>query len=53
MPLLKGKKNIGHNIKAEEESGKGKKQSIAIALDVARKFFTGSVAKTPEKKNKK
>lgn len=37
MPLLKGKKNIGHNIKEEESSGKGKKQSIAIALNVARK----------------
>lgn len=37
MPLLKGKKNIGHNIKAEEEAGKPKKQAIAIALNVAGK----------------
>ena len=31
MPLLKGKKNIGHNIKTEEQAGKPKKQAIAIA----------------------
>ena len=37
MPLLKGKKNIGHNIKIEEASGKKPKQAIAIALNVARK----------------
>ncbi len=37
MPLLPGKKNIGHNIKKEEESGKAPKQAIAIALNVARK----------------
>ena len=37
MPLLKGEKNIGHNIKAEETAGKGKKQAIAIALNVAGK----------------
>jgi len=36
MPLLKGKKNIGHNIK-EEEKNHPKKQAIAIALNVARK----------------
>ncbi len=36
MPLLPGKKNIGHNIKTEENAGKSKKQSIAIALNVAR-----------------
>lgn len=34
MPLLKGKKNIGKNIK-EEEKTKPKKQAIAIALNVA------------------
>ena len=45
MPLLKGKKNIGHNIKTEEAAGKGKKQAIAIALNVARK----SGAKIPKK----
>jgi hypothetical protein len=37
MPLLKGKKNIGKNIKTEMAHGKFKKQSIAIALSVARK----------------
>ena len=36
MPLLKGKKNIGKNIK-EEEKSHPKKQAIAIALNVARK----------------
>ena len=36
MPLLKGKKNIGHNIKQEEKTHP-KKQAIAIALNVARK----------------
>ena len=35
MPLLKGKKNIGHNIKVEEKAGKPKKQSIAIAYSEA------------------
>ncbi len=48
MPLLKGKKNIGHNIKVEEESGKKPKQAIAIALNVARK----SGAKISPKKGK-
>ena len=37
MPLLKGKKNIGKNIKKELASGKSKKQAIAIALSVAGK----------------
>jgi len=49
MPLLKGKKNIGRNIKEEESSGKSRKQSIAIALNVARK----SGAKIPKKKGRK
>jgi tetratricopeptide (TPR) repeat protein len=35
MPLLAGKKNIGHNIKVEEEAGKPKKQAVAIALNKA------------------
>ncbi len=48
MPLLKGKKNIGHNIKTEENAGKSKKQSIAIALNVARE----SGVKIPKKKGK-
>jgi len=45
MPLLKGKKNIGHNIKVEEEHGKEPKQAIAIALSEARK----AGAKIPKK----
>lgn len=35
MPLLKGKKNIGRNIKTELKHGKPKKQAIAIALSAA------------------
>ena len=37
MPLLKGKKNIGKNIKELQSSGRPHKQAVAIALDVARK----------------
>jgi hypothetical protein len=50
MPLekSKSKKAIGHNIAAEIEAGKPKKQAIAIALDVARK----AGAKIPKKKDK-
>ncbi len=48
MPLKKGKKNIGENIKTEEAAGKKPKQAIAIALNVARK----SGAKIPKKKKK-
>lgn len=44
MPLLKGKKNIGKNIKTEISHGKSRKQAIAIAL---------SVAKTSRRKKKK
>lgn len=47
MPLLKGKKNIGKNIK-EEEKTHPKKQAIAIALSVARK----AGAKIPKAKKK-
>ena len=32
MPLKKGKKNIGHNIKKEMAAGKSQKQAVAIAL---------------------
>lgn len=35
MPLLKGKKNIGHNIEVEEKAGKSHKQAVAIALNTA------------------
>ncbi len=50
MPLIKSalKKNIGKNIATEEAAGKKPKQSIAIALNVARK--TG--AKIPKKGKK-
>jgi hypothetical protein len=48
MPLLPGKKNIGKNIKEEEKAGKSKKQSLAIALNVARE----SGAKIKKKKGK-
>lgn len=37
MPLLKGKKNIGKNIKTELKHGKPKRQAIAIALSVAKR----------------
>ena len=48
MPLLKGKKNIGHNISEMEKSGHPKNQSIAAALNEARE----SGAKIPKKKKK-
>lgn len=35
MPLLKGKKNIGRNIRTEEAAGKPHDQAVAIALSVA------------------
>lgn len=37
MPLKRGKKNIGANIKKEVQAGKSRKQAIAIALNVAGK----------------
>ena len=48
MPLVKSKskKAISENIKREEEAGKSKEQSVAIALNVARK----AGAKIPPKK---
>lgn len=48
MPLLKGKKNIGHNIEVEQAAGKKHKQAVAIALNVARK----SGSKIPKKGKK-
>jgi len=38
MPLDKSgtAQSVGHNIKAEMKSGKGKRQAIAIALNVER-----------------
>lgn len=35
MPLKRGKKNIGKNIKKELAHGKSSNQAIAIALNVA------------------
>lgn len=35
MPLLKGKKNIGHNIEEMEASGHPHKQAVAAALHTA------------------
>jgi hypothetical protein len=37
MPLLPGKKNIGHNISEMEASGHPKAQAIAASLNEARK----------------
>ena len=48
MPLLKGKKNIGTNIKTELAAGKKRSQAIAIALNVARK--SGVKIKKPKAK---
>jgi hypothetical protein len=50
MPLVKGKSqwDVSKNIKAEEKAGKGKKQAIAIALNVARE--AGADIKKPKKK---
>ena len=48
MPLLKGRKNIGRNIKTEMSHGKPRKQAIAIAMSVA-----GLSKKKKKKKGKK
>lgn len=45
MPLLPGKKNIGHNISEMESAGHPKDQAIAASLNVARK----SGVKIPKK----
>lgn len=37
MPVKKGKKNIGKNIKELESTGRPHKQAVAIALSVSRK----------------
>lgn len=37
MPLLAGKKNVGHNVGVEQRAGKPKRQAIAIALSVLRR----------------
>lgn len=36
-PLLKGKKNVGRNIKKEMAHGKPHKQAVAIALEFERR----------------
>ena len=53
MPLLPGKKNIGHNIEVEEAAGKPHKQAVAIALDVARRSGAKIVAKAIKSKRRK
>jgi hypothetical protein len=52
MPLLPGKKNIGHNIEVEEAVGKPHKQAVAIALDVARRSGAKIAAKAIKYKRK-
>ena len=37
MPLLKGKKNVGKNIRTEMEHGKKYDHAVAIAMSVAGK----------------
>lgn len=41
MPLKPGKKNVGKNIKELMGTGRSKRQSIAIALNKARKSKRG------------
>ncbi len=41
MPLKKGEKNIGTNIKTEMAHGKSRSEAIAIALRVAGKSKKG------------
>jgi len=36
MPLKRGKKNIGANLKRLKKEGYGRRQAVAIALRVAR-----------------
>jgi hypothetical protein len=47
MPLLPGKKNIGHNISEMEKAGHPKSQAIAASLNKARE----SGVKIPKKKH--
>jgi len=50
MPLIKSSssKAVGENYKKEMESGKPKKQALAIALSVQRKEASGKRKKTLE-----
>jgi hypothetical protein len=52
MPLLKGKKNIGHNIEEMESSGHKRSQAIAAALNVAKVGKSKRSAKPSKKKRK-
>ena len=49
MPLIKGTKNIGNNIKTEMAAGKPQKQAVAIALSVAGKSRPKNKTSTPRK----
>lgn len=65
MPLLPGKANIGKNIKELEDTGRPRKQVLAIALDEARrsgadiakpespKHYSGLGLKRPQRAIKK
>ena len=53
MPLLTGKKNIGRNISELIRSGRERDQSVAIALDYARKHGTNVPKKRKGRKHKK
>jgi hypothetical protein len=56
MPLKMGysRKSIGKNIKAEEKTGRPRKQAIAIALSTARKAAekAGKPSKAPKRGKK-
>jgi len=47
MPLLPGKKNIGHNIKEMQKAGHSHKQAVAAAMNKA-----GESSKAPAKGKK-
>jgi hypothetical protein len=55
MPLVKSgsRKAISENIKREKEAGKKQKQSVAIALNVARKAGAAIPKKKTAKAKKK
>jgi len=54
-PLRRGfsKKSISENIKTEMEHGKNQKQSVAIALDTARKQALRRLGYVPSRLKKK
>jgi hypothetical protein len=53
MPLLKGKANVGKNIKTELKAGVPRAQAIAIALSVAGKSKSKLKGKGPNELPKK